>query len=41
MALRRGDLPWLAGAIIAGGIVGPVLLMIGLTRTDAALRRCC
>jgi drug/metabolite transporter (DMT)-like permease len=36
MALSRGDLPWLAGAIIAGGIVGPVLLMIGLTRTDAA-----
>src|SRR5260221_8294863 len=36
MALRHGDLPWLAGAIIAGGIVGPVLLMIGLARTDAA-----
>ncbi len=36
MVLSRGDLPWLSGAIIAGGIVGPVLLMIGLTRTDAA-----
>jgi drug/metabolite transporter (DMT)-like permease len=32
----RRDLPWLAGAIIAGGIVGPLLLMFGLTRTDAA-----
>jgi len=35
-ALSYGDLPWLAGAIIAGGVVGPALLMIGLTRTDAA-----
>jgi drug/metabolite transporter (DMT)-like permease len=36
MTLSRSDLPWLAGAIVAGGIVGPMLLMIGLTRTDAA-----
>ena len=35
-ALGRADLPWLSGAIVAGGIVGPVLLMVGLTRTDAA-----
>jgi drug/metabolite transporter (DMT)-like permease len=35
-ALTRSDLPWLSGAVIAGGVVGPVLLMIGLTRTDAA-----
>jgi len=35
-ALARRDLPWLAGAIIAGGIVGPLLLMLGLARTDAA-----
>lgn len=34
--LGRGDWPWLAGAIVAGGVVGPVLLMIGLARTDAA-----
>lgn len=34
--LRQADLPWLAGAIVAGGIVGPALLMYGLTRTDAA-----
>ena len=32
-ALRRADLPWLAGAILSGGLVGPVLLMLGLART--------
>jgi drug/metabolite transporter (DMT)-like permease len=36
-ALAKADLPWLAGAIIAGGIVGPLLLMLGLARTDAAV----
>jgi drug/metabolite transporter (DMT)-like permease len=35
-ALARKDVPNLAGAIIAGGIVGPVLLMAGLQRTDAS-----
>jgi drug/metabolite transporter (DMT)-like permease len=35
-SLRRADVPWLAGAIVAGGIVGPLLLMIGLATTDAA-----
>jgi drug/metabolite transporter (DMT)-like permease len=34
--LGRGDVPWLAGAILAGGVVGPILLMLGLVRTDAA-----
>ncbi|KXV49216.1 hypothetical protein AD945_04955 [Gluconobacter albidus] len=34
--LRRGDLPWLALVILAGGIAGPLLLMLGLARTDAA-----
>jgi drug/metabolite transporter (DMT)-like permease len=34
--LRWHDLPWLAGAILAGGVVGPVLLMLGLARTSAA-----
>ncbi len=34
-ALRRKDFPWLAGAIVAGGIAGPILLMAGLARTDA------
>jgi drug/metabolite transporter (DMT)-like permease len=36
VALSRKDLPWLAGAIMAGGILGPVLLMAGLARTEAA-----
>jgi drug/metabolite transporter (DMT)-like permease len=30
------ELPWLAGAIGAGGVLGPLLLMLGLARTDAA-----
>lgn len=34
--LRRDDLPWLVGATIAGGVVGPVLLMIGLVSTPAS-----
>jgi len=34
-SLERSDLPWLAAAIVAGGMVGPVLLMFGLARTDA------
>ena len=34
--LRRSDVPWLAGVIVSGGIVGPLLLMLGLARTDAA-----
>jgi drug/metabolite transporter (DMT)-like permease len=29
------QLPWLAGAIVAGGITGPLLLMAGLARTEA------
>src|SRR5437899_12317147 len=35
-SLTRTDLPWLSGAIFAGGIVGPLLLLFGLTQTDAA-----
>ena len=34
--LQRNDMPWLAAAIAAGGVVGPLLLMFGLARTDAA-----
>jgi drug/metabolite transporter (DMT)-like permease len=30
------DVPWLAAAIVAGGMAGPALLMYGLARTDAA-----
>jgi drug/metabolite transporter (DMT)-like permease len=35
-ALARVDLPWLLGAVISGGIIGPVLLMVGLATTSAA-----
>src|SRR6187549_2933529 len=35
-SLSRTDLPWLAGAIAAGGIAGPALLMYGLTHSDGA-----
>ena len=34
--LRRGDLPWLGAVVIAGGVLGPLLLLYGLARTDAA-----
>jgi drug/metabolite transporter (DMT)-like permease len=35
-SLGRADVPWLAGAILAGGVAAPVLLMVGLARTPAA-----
>jgi drug/metabolite transporter (DMT)-like permease len=34
--LRLRDLPWLAAVVAAGGIAGPVLLMFGLSATDAS-----
>ena len=34
--VAAADLPWLAGAVIAGGMVGPALLLFGLARTDGA-----
>ena len=34
--LRRPDVPWLAAVILFGGVLGPLLLMLGLARTDAA-----
>lgn len=34
-ALTRRDIPWLAGAILSGGVAGPMLLMLGLTHTAA------
>ncbi len=34
--LRRADLPWLMGAILAGGVVAPIVLMFSLQRTPAA-----
>lgn len=35
--LRRGDLPLLAAIIVSGGVAGPVLLMIGLTRVSGVV----
>jgi drug/metabolite transporter (DMT)-like permease len=34
--LIRTDLPWLTGAVFFGGILGPLLLMLGLSRTPAS-----
>jgi drug/metabolite transporter (DMT)-like permease len=34
--LMRADLPWLGGAILAGGLTAPVLLVLGLTKTTAS-----
>src|SRR6476469_7312106 len=34
--LDRHDVPWLAGAVAFGGVLGPLLLMAGLTRTPAS-----
>lgn len=34
--LRRADFPWLAAVVVFGGILGPLLLMLGLSRTSAA-----
>ncbi|GAB4263678.1 MAG: DMT family transporter [Deferrisomatales bacterium] len=34
--LAPADLPWLAGAVVAGGVAAPVLLLVGLRATSAA-----
>ncbi len=34
--LERGDRRWLAGAIVTGGMLGPVLLMLGLSAMPAS-----
>jgi drug/metabolite transporter (DMT)-like permease len=34
--LRRADLPWLGLVMLFGGLVGPLLLMIGLSSTPAS-----
>lgn len=34
--LEKGEWPWLAGAIVAGGILAPVLLMLGLKGMPAS-----
>jgi drug/metabolite transporter (DMT)-like permease len=35
--LRRPDVPWLAAVILSGGVAGPLLLMLGLARANAAV----
>jgi drug/metabolite transporter (DMT)-like permease len=35
-SFSRREMPWLAGAILFGGVLAPVLLMIGLRSTPAA-----
>ena len=35
-AIRRGDIPWLVGAIISGGILAPIVLLVGLQSTPAS-----
>jgi drug/metabolite transporter (DMT)-like permease len=34
--LRRADAPWLALVVLAGGMAGPLLLMVGLAATPAS-----
>jgi drug/metabolite transporter (DMT)-like permease len=36
IAFARSDYAWLAGAVAAGGIAAPVLLMLGLAATEAS-----
>jgi len=36
MRIPAREIPWLAGAILFGGVLGPALLMQGLTRTSGA-----
>jgi drug/metabolite transporter (DMT)-like permease len=36
ISIPRNDLPWMLGAIVFGGVVGPALLMWGLTQTTGA-----
>lgn len=36
MGLTRSDVPWLAGAVLLGGVLGPILLLSGLGTTPAA-----
>ncbi len=36
LRIPRKDLPWLLAAIVFGGVLGPALLMLGLTQTGGA-----
>ncbi len=35
LGIVKADLPWLAGAVLAGGVAAPAMLMFGLARTQA------
>jgi len=35
-SLKRADLPWLAAVVLFGGVLGPLFLMLGVARSDAA-----
>ncbi len=35
-SLQKADMPWLAAAVLMGGVIGPALLMLGLMRTNAS-----
>lgn len=35
-ALTRPDVPWMGGAVLFGGVFGPILLMLGLALTPAS-----
>lgn len=35
-SLSRSDMPWLGLIVLAGGVIGPVLLMLGLASTPAS-----
>jgi drug/metabolite transporter (DMT)-like permease len=35
--LCRRDMPWLVGAVLCGGVIAPVLLMVGLATTSGAM----
>ncbi len=34
--ITRMDVPWLGGAVVAGGIIAPILMMLGLAATPAS-----
>ncbi len=37
IGLARSDLPWLAGAVVCGGVFAPAMLMFGLASTSASV----
>src|SRR5471030_776341 len=37
LGIASADLPWLAGAVLAGGVAAPAFLMFGLATTQATV----